>query len=158
MRAVIRPGLMVAGSLTKVLGTPGIRLGYICAVPETIRALRGRMIPWPLDAFAAEIAARLPEHAEEIRAERPLNAARRNAFAAQLQALGAEVSPSESSFLLADFRRDMSKAAVQLKSRGILVRTCSSFGLPASFWRLAVKTEAENTRLVNELEEILHVR
>ena len=52
----------------------------------------------------------------------------------------------------------MSEAAEQLKSRGILVRTCSSFGLPDSFWRLAVKTEAENTRLVNELEEVLHGR
>ena len=97
VRAVLRPGLMVAGSLTKILGTPGIRLGYICAVPETVRALRERMFPWPLDAFAAEIAARLPEHAEEIRAERPLNAARRSAFSVQLQALGAEVFPKQRS-------------------------------------------------------------
>ena len=80
------------------------------------------------------------------------------AFAGQLQGLGAEVFPSESNFLLADFRRDMSEAAEQLKSRGILVRTCTSFGLPGSFWRLAVKTEAENTHLVSELEEILHAR
>ena len=52
----------------------------------------------------------------------------------------------------------MSEAAEQLKARGILVRTCASFGLPGSFWRLAVKTEAENTHLVSELEEILHAR
>ena len=158
LRAVLRPGLMVAGSLTKVLGTPGIRLGYICAVPDTIRALRERMFPWPLDAFASEIAARLPDHAEEVHADRRLNAERRNAFAGQLRNLGAEVFPSESNFLLADFRREMAGAAEQLKARGILVRICASFGLPDSFWRLAVKTEAENTHLVSELEEILHVR
>ena len=158
LRGFLRPGLIIAGSLSKILGTPGIRLGYICAVPETVRTLREQMFPWPLDAFASEIAARLPEHAEEIRADCRLNAERRNAFAGQLQALGAEVFPSESNFLLADFRRDMSEAAEQLKARGILVRTCASFGLPGSFWRLAVKTEAENTHLVSELEEILHAR
>ena len=158
LRGFLRPGLMIAGSLTKVLGTPGIRLGYICAVPEAVRTLRERMFPWPLDAFASEIAARLPDHAEEVHADCRLNAERRNAFAGQLRNLGAEVFPSESNFLLADFHRVMAGAAEQLKARGILVRTCASFGLPASFWRLAVKTEAENTRLVNELEEILHVR
>ena len=61
-------------------------------------------------------------------------------------------------FLLVDFRRDMIAAADLLRSRGILVRSCYSFGLPDSYWRLAVRMEADNTRLINELEEILHVR
>ena len=52
----------------------------------------------------------------------------------------------------------MTAAAETLKARKILVRTCTSFGLPASFWRLAVKTEEENTRLIAALEEIMHVR
>ncbi len=158
LRGFLRPGLIIAGSLSKILGTPGIRLGYICAVPETVRALRERMFPWPLDAFSSEIAARLPDHAEEVHADRRLNAERRNAFAGQLRNLGAEVFPSESNFLLADFHREMAGAAERLKAGGILVRTCGSFGLPDSFWRLAVKTEAENTHLVSELEEILHAR
>ena len=158
MRCHIRPGLVIAGSLSKILGTPGIRLGYICADPETVTRLRNMMFPWPLDAFAAEIAARIPEHAEEIRADAERNAARRSVFAEQLRELGAEVVPSESSFLLVDFHRDMLAAAELLRSRGILVRTCSSFGLPPNFWRLAVRTEEDNTRLISELEEILHER
>lgn len=158
MRGFLRPGLAIAGSLSKILGTPGIRLGYICADPETVRLLRGRLYPWPLDAFAAEIAARLPEHMDEIRADAALNARRRSAFAKQLAELGADVFPSRANFLLADFHRDMLPAADLLSSRGILVRTCSSFGLPGSFWRLAVRTERENTRLAEELEDILHVR
>ena len=158
MRSCLRPGLLIAGSLSKILGTPGIRLGYICAVPETIRILRSRILPWSLDAFASEIAARLPGHMDEIRSDASLNAGRRRAFTLQLQELGAEVYPSESNFLLADFHRDMSGAAEQLKARGILVRTCASFGLPGSFWRIAIKTEAENKHLANELEEILHAR
>ena len=158
MRSYIRPGLIIAGSLSKILGTPGIRLGYICADPETVLLLWRRLFPWPLDAFATEIAAQLPEHMDEIRTDAKLNTARRSAFAKQLTKLGAEVFPSESNFLLVDFHRDMIAASDLLRSRGILVRSCSSFGLPDSYWRLAVRTEADNTRLINELEEILHVR
>jgi histidinol-phosphate/aromatic aminotransferase/cobyric acid decarboxylase-like protein len=158
MRSYIRPGLIVAGSLSKILGIPGIRLGYICADPETVLLLWRRLFPWPLDAFATEIAAQLPEHMDEIRTDAKLNTARRSAFAKQLTKLGAEVFPSESNFLLVDFHRDMAAAADLLRSRGILVRSCSSFGLPDSCWRLAVRTEADNSRFINELEEILHVR
>ena len=87
-----------------------------------------------------------------------LNRQRRIAFSAMLQNLGAEVYPSESNFLLADFHRDMSSAVDALARRKILVRTCADFGLPGSFWRLAVKTEAENQYLTEILEEILHAR
>ena len=156
LRECIGPGLILAGSLSKILGIPGIRLGYLCAVPEIIQRLQRQMLPWSVDAVATEIAVRLPDHKDEIIRDAERNAVRRKRFSEQLQQFGAEVYPSRGNFLLADFRRDMSSAAVQLKSRNILVRTCSSFGLPDSFWRLAVRTEEENTRLITELEEILH--
>ena len=158
MRSYIRPGLNVVGSLSKILGIPGIRLGYVCADPETVLLLRRKLYPWPLDAFAAEIAAQLPEHKDEIRKDVKINSTRRSVFAKQLTELGAEVFPSESNFLLVDFHQDMIAAMELLLSRGILVRSCASFGLPNSYWRLAVRTEADNSRLINELEEILHVR
>ena len=42
------PGLTVVGSLTKILGVPGVRLGYLCAEPEVIRVLGKRALPWSL--------------------------------------------------------------------------------------------------------------
>ena len=158
LRENIGPGLILAGSLSKILGVPGIRIGYLCAVPETVQRLQLRMLPWSVDALATEIAVHLPDHKDEIIRDAERNAVRRERFSSQLRQLGAEVYPSRGNFLLADFCRDMSSAAVRLRSRGILVRTCSSFGLPGSFWRLAVRTEDENTRLITELEEILHER
>ena len=152
------PGLTVVGSLTKILGVPGVRLGYLCAEPEVIRVLGKRALPWSLGTQAAEIAARLPEHREQICREAETNARRREAFAGQLKQLGADVAPSRSNFLLADFHRDMMDAAEALKSQGILVRTCASFGLGNSFLRLAVRTETENGRLINALEGWLDAR
>ena len=152
------PELMILGSFTKILGIPGVRLGYLCGAPETIDRLRQKTLPWTPDAAAAEIAAALPAHRGQIDSDREKNRQRRERFGEQLRKLGAEVYPSQSNFLLADFHRDLSAAAEELKARKILVRTCASFGLPESFWRLAVKTEEENTRLIAGLEEILHVR
>ncbi len=158
LRKNVKPGLVIVGSMTKILGIPGVRLGFVCAVPEVIRELEERMLPWSLGTQAAAIAAALPEHRKEIREEAERNRRRREAFAKKLERLGAEVAPSRSNFLLADFRRDMKEAAEKLKARGILVRTCASFGLADSFLRLAVKTETENGRLIAALEEILHAR
>lgn len=158
VRTELRPGLTVVGSLTKILCIPGVRLGYICAEPEVIRSLAQRDLPWAMNALASAVAAQLPAHLHEIERDAALNQTRRAAFARQLETLGAAVHPSESNFLLVDFHRDMQNAVAALKARGILVRTCGSFGLPGNYLRLAVKTEADNHRLIQALEEILHAR
>ena len=158
IRKDVQPDLTVVGSMTKVLCIPGVRLGYICAEPRAIAALEKRMLPWALDALAVEIAARLPEHLDEIGHDAAINRVRRERFTQQLTGLGAAVQPSQANFLLVDFKQDMAGIAAMLKERGILVRTCGSFGLPGSILRLAVKTEEQNDQLIYELEELLHAR
>lgn len=156
VRSLVQPGLTVVGSLTKSLCIPGVRLGYVCAAPEVIAEMERRSLPWALSALATEIACRLPEHLQEMAVDAQRNLQRRERFAQQLRGLGAEVWPSMSNFLLSEFPHDMTEAAERLRMRGILVRTCASFGLPGSFLRLAVRTEAENDRLIGELEALCH--
>ena len=158
IRQDVQPGLTVVGSMTKTLGIPGVRLGYVCAEPPVIEALSARMLPWSLCALATEIAARLPERLDDIRKDAAINHNRREAFTQALTALCATVHPSQANFLLVDFKQDMSAATEALRDCGILVRTCASFVLPGSFLRLAVKTEEQNDRLIHELEKILHAR
>ena len=148
-------GLIVAGSLTKVLCLPGIRLGYLCAGPQTIKRLEELALPWALPAPAARLAQALPEHTQELSEDAEQNRLRREDFAGALRRLGAKVSPSRANFLLADFGRDMTAAAERLKEQRILVRTCASFQLGPGFWRLGVRTEAENGRLTGALSRIL---
>ena len=158
LRREIRPGLIVIGSMTKILGIPGVRLGFLCAEPGMIRTLQERTLPWSLSTQAARVAEELPKHTADIRRDAEANAERREELKKRLELLGAEVVPSGSNFLLADFHRDMEESAATLKERGILVRTCASFGLPGSFIRLAVRTEVENEELISSLEGILHAR
>lgn len=150
------PALVVLGSLTKILALPGIRLGYLTAHPTVIAALKEQLPPWRLNCLADAVAAALAGHGPDFEALWAKNAARREAFARDLRALGAQVFPSEANFLLCDFGRDMRPAIEALRKRHILVRPCGMFsGLTHGHLRLAVRTEEENKRLIEALEEAL---
>lgn len=154
VRRHVREGLIVAGSLTKILGVPGARLGYVVAEARTVARMERLALPWTLNAMAAEIAAELGGHTGEVRADAQANALRRARFAAALEGLGAKPMPSAANFLLVDFGRDMTDAARRLREEGILVRTCESFGLGPNDLRLAVRTDGENERLIKAIEDI----
>ena len=103
--------------------------------------------------MANAIASELPKHRDEIHNDLLKNTARRENLTVLLEELKAEVWPSQSNFLLVDFKQDMTSIVGWLKTQGILVRTCTSFGLPPQFLRLAVKTETENDVLISALKE-----
>ena len=155
LRGDVCDTVTVVGSLTKILGIPGVRLGYVIASPRNIARLEKQALDWQLSALASAVAAELPNHLSQIAADAAVNTRRRAAFAAELAQLGASVYPSRANFLLCDFGREMTGAAERLKARGILVRTCASFGLGGSHLRLAVKTEQDNQRFIKELKQCL---
>ena len=144
----VRKELTVVGSLTKILCIPGIRLGYVCASPEKIERLKRRMLPWSLNALAAAVAAALPEHIGDFAIDRDLNSKRCTEMKEELEKLGIEVFPSSANFLLCRFPQSTTELVTNLKAQGILVRTCTSFGLNDQYLRFAVRTEKENRRLI----------
>lgn len=146
------PALIVLGSMTKALAIPGVRLGYLVAYPSVVEALREELSPWQLNSVAAAVAAAVAGHDADFERIRRLNDARRADFAAALAALGAKVYPSDASFLLCDFGRDMRGAIEALRREGILVRPCGMFcALTNGHVRLCVRTGAENARLIEAL-------
>lgn len=147
--------LTAVGSLTKILCIPGVRLGYVCASPENVEKLERLALPWQLGFAASAVAAALPGHLDEIRRDAEKNAERRRRMARDLRALGVQAQPSRANFLLCRFDRPMGPVVEKLKGRRILVRTCASFGLADCWLRLAVRTEEENLRLIEELEQCL---
>lgn len=149
--------LIVTGSMTKALGIPGVRLGYLCAQPQLLRALGCAQLTWELNAFAEAVLCALPGHADMLRADAEKNAERREWLRTGLEALGAFVYPSGANFLLADFGRSVAPVAARLHRSGILVRNCMDFsGVDdGRHLRLAVKGEAANRRLLEELKGAL---
>lgn len=149
--------LIVAGSMTKILGIPGVRLGYLCAQGHVLKRLAGRQLTWEVNCFAGAVLRALPDHGEEIRLDGEKNARRREALAKVLASLGIHVYDSGAAYVLARFDRPVAPVAEALKQQGILVRECGDFaGIDdGRHLRLAVKDEAANEKLINALREVL---
>ena len=149
--------LLITGSMTKILGIPGVRLGYLCAQPQVLEEVKKHQLTWELSCFAEAVALALPEHKAEIQADSIRNAKNREVFISGLQELGIHVYPSQSACVLADFTRPVEAIAEELKKRNILVRSCMSFEDidDGCHLRLAIKDEASNQKLIETLREVL---
>ena len=149
--------LLITGSMTKILGIPGVRLGYLCAQPQVLDKLKVHQLTWELSCFAEAVALALSEHKKEIQADSIRNAKRRKELISGLETLGIHIYPSQSACVLADFGRPVDAIAEALKERKILVRSCMSFDdiNDGCHLRLAVKDDASNQKLIATLREVL---
>ena len=144
-----RNNILILRSMTKDYALAALRLGYMVADEQLIRALAGVRPAWNVNALAqvAGLTALQDEtHQRETLAKLQIE---KQTLVAGLKGLGYAPVPSPTHYFLlpvgggADFRQ-------RLLRRGILVRDCASFGLPA-YIRLATRTHDENMRLLQEL-------
>jgi cobyric acid synthase CobQ/L-threonine-O-3-phosphate decarboxylase len=152
--------LVILKSLTKFYAMPGLRLGGVVASPDVIQRLKKRMPPWSANTLAqAAGAAALRDTAYGEETLRFATARRR-----ELQtALGAlphlKVYPGEANFLLLRSENptiDAPELARRLLAEGIAIRVCDNFvGLDHRFFRVAVRSEKENERLLDALARAL---
>ena len=147
--------LLVTGSMTKILGIPGVRLGYLCAQPQVLAQIGKYQLTWELSCFAEAVLCALLEHKAEVQEYCKINARRREHLCKRLERLGVYVYPSEAAFVLADFGKPVHGLIEKLKEKRILVRQCMNFeGLnDGCHLRLAVKDEESNNKLIEAIRE-----
>jgi histidinol-phosphate/aromatic aminotransferase/cobyric acid decarboxylase-like protein len=133
---------VVIGSLTKVFACPGLRVGYMHADPAVIARLAGRQPRWALNGLAAAVVPELLARAD-LPSWAAATARRREALAAAIPG----VEPSDANFVLVRVEEGAAEARARLARRGVLVRDCTSFGLPGHV-RVAVPDEIGLARLV----------
>jgi histidinol-phosphate/aromatic aminotransferase/cobyric acid decarboxylase-like protein len=135
-------GAVVLGSLTKVFACPGLRLGYVLAGPALIDALRAAQPRWSVNGLACAV---LPEllARTDLRGWQEATATRRDALMQSIPG----VLPSDASYALVHAPRGARALRDDLARRGgVLVRDCTSFGLP-DYIRVAVPDAAGLRRL-----------
>jgi threonine-phosphate decarboxylase len=154
-RAAEDPRLIVLRTLTKFYAIPGLRLGFLVAVPETVSKLRLLQPPWSVNSLAeAAGLAALEEH-EYADFTRRFVRERREELSKGLKASGLEPLPSVTNYILCRVV-DASLLCGELLKRGMVARNCDSFtGLEKNrFVRFAVRKRSENERLIAALKEI----
>jgi len=154
--------LIVLLSLTKFFAVPGLRLGLVAADAGLIERIRGLMPPWSVNTLAQAVGDRALLDIDYAERTRSFVKAARERLSAGLDSLGRlTVYPGEANFLLVRIESgpDASVIAEKLLARGIAIRVCDNFdGLDGRFFRVAVRTEAENARLCDALSEVLSGR
>ena len=147
---VDRGNLVILRSMTKDYALAGLRLGYAIANESIISQLRHVRPPWNVNAVAQK-AGILALNADSY-LKGCYNKIRkaRNFLIKELGRLGLSPLPSQTNFFLvkvgnaAAFRQNLLK-------KGMLVRDCTSFGLP-QYIRLAPRSLSECQKLIEAIK------
>lgn len=151
-------GLYVLRSFTKSHALAGLRLGCLVTESDFAARLRSIMPPWNVNAFArAAGEAALKDLGYLLRTQRQTAVVKERLFDDLAALPGIDPFPSEANFILCRIEGAGSdKLWQKLAKVGILVRDCRSFeSLGDRFFRVAVRSQQENSHLIMALERAL---
>lgn len=152
------PHLVVLRSLTKFYSMPGLRLGYAVSHPDRLHRWQQTRDPWAVNSLAALAGiAALNDIIFQQQTWNWLPLARSMLFEELHKIPGLNPLTGYANFLLVktEFPGSQLQQALLQKTQ-VLIRDCLSFPeLGESYFRVAVRTEQENQRLINGLLSIL---
>jgi histidinol-phosphate/aromatic aminotransferase/cobyric acid decarboxylase-like protein/choline kinase len=159
-----RPNIVVLKSLSKSLGVPGLRLGWVQGGDDDfLRALRDSLPIWNLNAIAENFLEIILKHRDAIKASFVLTVAERDSLHKRLAQLPfvESIRDSAANFLLVRFRCSAEclekKLQLLLGERNIHLKSCSAkFGGTAALARTAIGTPEDNQRLIEGLKHVFH--
>jgi L-threonine-O-3-phosphate decarboxylase len=150
-----REGVVVARSLTKLFGLPGLRAGFAVAEGDPLDRLRTARPAWSLGGPAAAVGAHAMRDAEFVAATRRRTARERAYLREGLTDRGFVVAPSEAPFLLCDVGEPPAELLAAARDRGVVLRDATTFRGLDRHVRVAVRDRESTDRLLSVLDEVL---
>ena len=145
--------LPVIKAFTKTHAMAGLRLGYMIADEGFIQKVNEQLPAWNVSAAAEAAGIAAIKNDGYIKKAKEIIKTEREYLCFELLHLGFKTFKSDANFILVKGQDGVGEA---LLKRGILIRECDNFrGLDGRFYRIAVKTHAENEILIKELGDIL---
>ncbi|MFP8954333.1 histidinol-phosphate transaminase [Natrialbaceae archaeon A-arb3/5] len=145
-----RDDVAVLRTFSKAYGLAGIRLGYAVVPDEWADAYARVNTPFAASELACRAGLAAIEDDEHV--ERTVETARTSREYMR-ETLDAHVWPSEGNFVLVDVG-DAETVAEESQERGVIVRDCSSFGLPGCI-RITCGTDEETELAVETVNDVL---
>lgn len=146
-------GVAILRSMTKEHALAGVRLGYMLAETSVISAAARLQPAWSVNAVAQAAGLAALRDDEHVEAARGVIKQSKAYLWHELNELGLTVNPSAANFLLVRVGNGARVRSALLK-RHIVVRDCTSFGLPGHI-RIAVRRPEECRKLIQSLREVL---
>ncbi len=146
-----REGVVVARSLTKLFGLPGLRAGFAVARGEREDRLRRAVPAWALGTPAARVGAHCLRQSAFVAATRERVREERAVLRDGLEQYF-DVAPSDAPFLLCDVGRNPSDLLAALREGDIALRDATTFRGLDTHVRVAVRTREDHERLLTALD------
>ncbi len=150
------PNLFILRTFSKIHSLAGLRVGYGLGHPQLVAELQKTREPFNVNALAQVAALTCLRHWDQVAPRARRNRERLEWLTRELTALGLEVVPSQTNFLLVRCPGRAGEWTKALLRRGVIVRPMAAFGLGEGAMRVSVGLEEENVRCVAALKEILH--
>jgi L-threonine-O-3-phosphate decarboxylase len=150
--------LVILRSLTKFYSLPGLRLGYAIAHPERLAKWQSWRDPWPVNILAAAAAiAALQDTEFQQLSWKWLPEARNQLFQGLVELPGLRPLEGAVNYLLVESQQSTSELQTKLlQQHQIFIRDCLSFKeLGDHFFRIAVRSESDNQRLLTALKSVI---
>ena len=146
--------LLILKSFTKLYAMAGVRLGYcLSSDPALLEAMALAGPPWSVSSLAQAAGLAALRETDYVRQVRTVIRTERPRLIAALENLGLRVIPGRANYLLFQCRTPL---AAPLAQKGILLRECGNYrGLDETWYRTAVRTHEENSRLIQTIREVL---
>jgi len=152
--------VIVLLSFTKFYAVPGLRLGSALLAPAWARKVQELRPPWAVNTLAQQFGAAALRDLAYERASRAYVREQRLFLTRALTSIPSlNIYPGEANFLF--LRSDhpalnAPELARRLLAEGMAIRVCGNYqGLDHRYFRVAVRTEAENQRLAEALKAVL---
>ena len=141
-----RANLILVRSMTKDYAQTALRLGYALASEDVVSRLRAYQPDWSVNGLAQKAGISALEDTGYLpRAKEAVRSAKKY-LRTELGRMGLEVPRSEANFLLVKVG-DAPKWRSLLLAKGMVVRDCTSFGLP-EYIRVGIRAMEDCQRLV----------
>ncbi|WP_423751130.1 aminotransferase class I/II-fold pyridoxal phosphate-dependent enzyme [Salinirarus marinus] len=148
------PGVVVARSLTKMFGLPGLRAGFAVATGDLRDRLETARLTWTLSTPCADVGAYCMKQTEFVERTRRRVESERERMRAALSTRF-DVHPSDAPFLLLDVSpHDASTVIDAARERDIVLRDATTFPGLDSHVRVAVKRPSQNDCLLDALSDV----
>ena len=144
--------LILLRSLTKSYGITGLRLGYSLANPEITSQINQYIPPWSVNTLAQNAGIHLFSGNNYIQTGKEMIDESKNYLIHALRELGYTVEPSTANFLLFKVT-NAQKMRDALISKNIIIRDCTSFGLPQHV-RIGIRSISDCEKLIEAIHEI----
>lgn len=138
--------VLLLRSLTKSYGITGLRLGYCLGNSNLVSQIQHHIPPWSVNSLAQSAGIYLlNKNDKNLPAIQSVDIAKQYLTSA-LTEIGYEIEPSDANFLLIKVK-NAPNTKMKLLKHNIMVRDCSSFGLPHHI-RVGIKSLEDCEQLV----------